>query len=148
MITSPASFAPIPIARACSTPVPSGASTCLFDDGANWQSLQLNLPIVPITDLAVKEQDLIAATQGRSYWILDDLTVFHALTDEIASSQAHLFTPRPAYRMGRGGGFFGPPPNTGSNPPTGPVFHYILAETPDEDLSSSSRSSRRTATRS
>jgi photosystem II stability/assembly factor-like uncharacterized protein len=104
-----------------------------FDDGETWQSLQLNLPIVPITDLAVKEQDLVAATQGRSYWILDDLTPLHAITGEIAAATAHLFTPRPTHRLGRGGGFRGPPPNTGANPPSGPVFHYLLAETPDDE---------------
>jgi photosystem II stability/assembly factor-like uncharacterized protein len=104
-----------------------------FDDGASWQSLQLDLPIVPITDLAVKNQDLVAATQGRSYWILDDLTPLHALSEEIVAADAHLFTPRPAYRMRGGGGFFGPPPNTGSNPPSGPVFHYMLSETPADD---------------
>ena len=48
-----------------------------FDDGKNWQSFQLNLPIVPITDLAVKENDLVVGTQGRSFWILDDLTPLH-----------------------------------------------------------------------
>ena len=104
-----------------------------FDDGDNWQSLQLNLPIVPITDLAVKEQDLVAATQGRSYWILDDLTVLHQMGDSVAEADAHLFEPRPSYRLGGGGDFFGPPPNTGENPPDGVVFNYFLAATPSED---------------
>ena len=103
-----------------------------FDDGAGWQSLQLNLPQVPITDLAVKNGDLVAATQGRSYWILDDLTLLHQMTEEVAAASAHLFAPRPTYLLG-GGGFFGPPPNTGQNPPSGVIFHYLLAETPDEE---------------
>ncbi len=104
-----------------------------FDDGASWRSLQLNLPVVPITDLAVKEQDLVAATQGRSYWILDDLTLLHQLDAETAAADVHLFEPRPAYRLSGVGGFFGPPPNTGQNPPNGVVFHYLLAETPDKE---------------
>ena len=120
-------------APACSTPAPRTASTSPSTTATSWQSLQLELPIVPITDLAVKNQDLVAATQGRSYWILDDLTVLHQMSEEIAEADAHLFEPRPAYRLGRGGGFRGPPPNTGSNPPNGAVFHYLLAETPDEE---------------
>ena len=101
-----------------------------LDDGANWQSLQLNLPIVPITDLLVKEQDLIAATQGRSYWILDDLTVLHQMSSDSLAAEAHLFEPRSAMLLGGGRGFFGPPPNTGQNPPTGVVFNYLLGEEP------------------
>ena len=104
-----------------------------FDDGESWRTLQLNLPVVPITDLAVKEQDLVAATQGRSYWILDDLTRLHQLTDDIATASAHLFQPRPTYLLGGGGGFFGPPPNTGQNPPSGVILDYLLAETPDDE---------------
>jgi hypothetical protein len=102
-----------------------------FDDGANWQSLQLNLPIVPITDLAVKEIDLIAATQGRSFWILDDLTPLHQLSDQVAASTVHLFKPRAAYRFG-GGGF--PRPNVGQNPPNGVVIQYYLKTKPEGDI--------------
>ena len=58
-----------------------------FDDGASWQSMQLNLPLTPITDLAIKNDNLIAATQGRSLWMIDDLTVFHQLNDEVKSNQ-------------------------------------------------------------
>ncbi|HAS46621.1 MAG TPA: glycosyl hydrolase [Microscillaceae bacterium] len=68
-----------------------------FDDGANWKSLQLNLPQVPITDLAIKNDDLIAATQGRAFWILDDLTPLHQLNDEVKKSTAYLFKPRKTY---------------------------------------------------
>lgn len=66
-----------------------------FDDGGHWQPLQMNLPIVPITDMVVKNNDLVAATQGRSFWILDDLTLLHQLNDEVATSDMHLFAPRP-----------------------------------------------------
>jgi len=97
-----------------------------FDDGARWQSLQLELPRVPITDLAVKEKDLVAATQGRGYWILDDLSPLHQLTQEIASEPAHLFQPRPTYRLR--GGQDDDPGTRGTNPPAGVVFQYLLAE--------------------
>lgn len=71
------------------------------DDGRNWQPLQLNLPVVPITDLAVKEQDLVAATQGRGFWVLDDLSVLHQLDGEEGNK---LYAPRPAYRLIAGSG--------------------------------------------
>ena len=58
-----------------------------FNDGRDWQSFQLNLPIVPITDLVVKENDLVVATQGRSFWILDDLTPLHQLINKFAGSK-------------------------------------------------------------
>jgi len=70
-----------------------------FDDGANWQTLQLNLPVVPIYDLAVKNNDLIAATHGRSFWILDDVTLLHQIGDKISDSSVHLFKPRATHRV-------------------------------------------------
>ena len=97
-----------------------------FDDGASWQSLQLELPIVPITDLAVKEKDLVAATQGRGFWILDDLSPLHQLDVEIAAAPAHLFRPRATHRLR--GGTDDDPGTRGTNPPSGVVFHYSLAE--------------------
>ncbi|MDX1404240.1 MAG: hypothetical protein R3192_06875 [Woeseiaceae bacterium] len=103
-----------------------------IDDGRNWRSLQLDLPVAPITDLAVKEQDLIAATQGRGFWILDDLSVLHQSTPDTESKVAHLFTPRPAYRL-TAGGRDDEPVNAGMNPPVGVVFHYSLAEALDAD---------------
>ena len=69
-----------------------------FDDGAFWSPLQLNLPIVPITDLAVRQGMLIAATQGRSFWILDDLTVLHQ-QDAGLAQRTHLYKPGDAFRM-------------------------------------------------
>ncbi|MCI0699021.1 glycosyl hydrolase [candidate division KSB1 bacterium] len=102
-----------------------------FDDGANWQNLQLNLPVVPITDMVVKDNDLVVATQGRSFWILDDLTPLHQLSDKVAASTTHLFKPRAAYRFG-GGSF--PRPNVGQNPPNGVVIHYYLKTKPEGDI--------------
>ena len=74
-----------------------------FDDGRSWRSLQLSLPIVPITDLAIKEGDLIAATQGRSFWVMDNLDHIRQLNANLAGTDAHLFTPEVTYRMGGGG---------------------------------------------
>jgi hypothetical protein len=106
-----------------------------LDDGVGWQPLQLNLPITPITDLAVKRGDLVVATQGRSYWILDDLSVLHQLTDEVTAAAIHLFEPRPAVRWVDGAGGFGgfSIGAAGSNPPYGAVIHYVLPEGPDAD---------------
>jgi hypothetical protein len=96
-----------------------------FDDGADWQSLQFNLPAVPITDLTVKNGDLVAATQGRAFWILDDLTPIRRLTEEVVASKVHMFEPRDTYRMRS---FRRPIPGVGQNPPGGVVLHYYLQE--------------------
>ncbi|MEM7354162.1 MAG: glycosyl hydrolase, partial [Acidobacteriota bacterium] len=104
-----------------------------FDDGAAWQSLQLELPIAPITDLAVKAKDLVAATQGRGYWILDDLSPLHQLAADQAEAPIHLFTPRPTYRLAAGGGQR-EAVSMGKNPPGGVVLHFLLAEEPAEDV--------------
>ena len=69
-----------------------------LDDGGAWQRLRGNLPVAPIHDLIVKDTDLVVATHGRSFWILDDLSPLHQMTDATASADAHLFAPRPAVR--------------------------------------------------
>lgn len=102
-----------------------------FDDGSNWQPLQLNLPVVPVHDMVVKEDDLVVATHGRAFWILDDLTPLHQINEEVARSDVHLFKPRDSYRM-RGGSF--PVPNMGQNPPSGSVIYYYLKEKPTEEV--------------
>ena len=102
-----------------------------FDDGANWQTLQLNLPVVPIHDLVVKNDDLVAATHGRSFWILDDLTPLHQVEAKVAQADVFLFKPRDSYRLG-GGGF--PMPNAGQNPPSGSVICYYLKEKPKSEV--------------
>jgi len=104
-----------------------------FTDGASWQSLQLNLPVTPITDLQVKEKDLVVATQGRSFWILDDLTPLHQLNEESARASVYLFPPRDAYRAG-GFSFGFPGASIGKNPPAGAAFRYYLAEEPKEEV--------------
>jgi photosystem II stability/assembly factor-like uncharacterized protein len=100
-----------------------------FDDGANWNSFQRNMPIVPITDLTVKNGNLIAATQGRSLWMIDDLSVLHQLNNDVASSDFHLYQPMPAYRMdGRHGR---PSTTAGENHPGGVMIQYYLKNKPD-----------------
>jgi photosystem II stability/assembly factor-like uncharacterized protein len=103
-----------------------------FDDGARWQPLQLNLPIVPIHDLTIKEGSLIAATHGRSFWSLDDLTPLRqaAANPEVAGSRVHLFPPAPAYRYADARGGFFQPQGQGQNPPAGVVVDYYLKEAP------------------
>ena len=75
-----------------------------YDDGQNWKSFQCNLPIVPITDLALKNNDLIVATQGRSFWMLDDLSIVQQWNPEIKDKRLHVFSARPTYRMRGGSG--------------------------------------------
>jgi len=101
-----------------------------FDDGDHWQSLQLNLPIVPITDITVKDGDLVVSTQGRSFWILDDITPLQQLTQGVAASKVHLYQPRPAYRYGSRSGFESERRSIVENPPSGVVVYYSLAEAP------------------
>lgn len=101
------------------------------DNGAHWQSLQLNLPVVPITDLVVKDGDLAIATQGRSFWVLDDLTPLRQLADTGAKPDAWLIAPNRTVRFAGGGG---PRTNAGSNPPTGAVIRYVLKSAPPDSV--------------
>jgi hypothetical protein len=109
-----------------------------FDDGANWKPFQLNLPVVPITDLAFnkKEQELIVATQGRAFWILDDVPMIYQLNGSVQTEDAHLFKPKDTYRVGGGRGFGGGrgAGAVGENPPTGAVIYYYLKDKPKGDL--------------
>ncbi|HEV3077552.1 MAG TPA: hypothetical protein VHB47_24235, partial [Thermoanaerobaculia bacterium] len=102
-----------------------------FDDGNRWQKLQLNLPLVPVTDLTVKEGDLVAATEGRGFWVLDDLEPLRELAADakLGAGPVHLFTPRPAYRVGGFGGDGGDS-DDGPNPSTGAVIDYYLRDEP------------------
>ena len=104
-----------------------------FDDGEHWQSLQLNLPTVSVRDLAVHDNDLIAATHGRSFWILDNLTHLHQLGDSVLRSPAVLFRPERALRLRRSVSNDTPlPPEEphGANPPAGAVVDYYLQAAP------------------
>lgn len=102
-----------------------------FDDGASWQPFQLNLPVVPITDLAIKDNNLVAATQGRSFWLIDDLTPLHQLNNEIISKDMHLYQPMDAYRMD--GGLGRASKTAGANHPGGVVVYYHVKDTAKAD---------------
>ncbi len=89
-----------------------------FDNGANWQSLQLNLPNVPVTDIKVHHKDLLVSTQGRAFWVLDNLSSLQQLTPQVTPSDVHLFKPRDGYRTRIG-------PNN-----LGPTIEYYLPAAP------------------
>jgi photosystem II stability/assembly factor-like uncharacterized protein len=103
-----------------------------FNGGAKWQSLQLNLPVTQVADLAIqkREHELVAATHGRAFWVLDDTQILAQLTDGLSKEDMHLFEPKHAYRTAvarRIGGLAGPP-NEGANPPAGAVIYYWLKD--------------------
>jgi len=75
-----------------------------FNDGVSWQSLQMNLPVVPVTDLKVFRNDIVLSTMGRSFWIMDNITPLHAIQDGVDVNAVTLFPPDTAYRMSRGPG--------------------------------------------
>jgi photosystem II stability/assembly factor-like uncharacterized protein len=114
----------------------AGTETGLYvssDDGASWNPFQRNLPAVPITDLAIKNDDLVVATQGRAFWILDDLTPLRKWSDSVAGESAHLFPPRPSVRIQTRK----PdeedeesPGPVGKNIPNGVIVNYWLKEKP------------------
>jgi photosystem II stability/assembly factor-like uncharacterized protein len=103
-----------------------------LDDGGHWQPLQLNLPTTPIHDLVVKSDDLVVATHGRSFWILDDITPLRQVNTQIASEPVYLFKPGLAYRthmtqkLPRGR-------PVGENPPPGAIIYYYLKSAPKEN---------------
>ncbi len=102
-----------------------------FDDGDNWQSLQQNLPHTSMRDLGIHENDLIVATHGRSFWILDDITPLRQLAESVTKADAYLFKPEPAYRVWRSTNPDTPiPPDepAGKNPPDGAILDYFLAQ--------------------
>jgi photosystem II stability/assembly factor-like uncharacterized protein len=106
-----------------------------FDDGAHWQSLQLNLPNTPVHDIQIqtRENDLVIATHGRSFWILDDITPLYQLSDEIAKANHWLFKPRDSYRM-PGGYIEDANVQEGQNTPNGVILRYYLKSKPEKEL--------------
>ena len=110
-----------------------------FDDGGKWQTLQNNLPASPVYGLVIQEHfnDLVVGTYGRGFWILDDITPLQQLTDEVASSRAHLFEPRPAYRFRPITSPMSMPndPSVGEDPPEGAPINYWLAALNEDDVS-------------
>ena len=96
-----------------------------FDGGGRWRSMQLNMPNVPVHDLVVKNDDLVVATHGRSFWILDDVSPLRQFTDSVAGEDVHLYKPATAYRV-----HAGEAPTrlvfAGKNPPNGAAIYYYL----------------------
>jgi photosystem II stability/assembly factor-like uncharacterized protein len=135
-----------------------------FDDGEHWQSLRLNLPVVPIHDLVIKDTDLIVATHGRSLWTLDDLTPLRSISKELQNTLVHLFKPRPTFRFMTswgyshasapgifyrmtgdrmitarrqqkpGGGMVDRNMDAGENPPDGVIVYYYLKQKPEGEV--------------
>lgn len=104
-----------------------------FDDGENWQSFQLNLPITAIRDLHIKNESLIAATHGRSFWMIDDLGPIRQLNKEIVNKSHHLFEPKPAYRMAQSRSWGSPNYKlVGKNHPNGVLFNFFIKNYTDD----------------
>ena len=105
-----------------------------FDDGLSWNSFQLNLPITSIRDLHVKENDLVVATHGRSFWIIDDLTPLHQLNSNNFNNKAILYKPDLSYRLAQSGGWRSPNRTlNGENHPNGVIINYYLKNYNDKD---------------
>ncbi len=111
-----------------------------YDDGANWRSFQLNLPVVPITDLVIKNNDLIVATQGRAFWIIDDLTMIQKNDPAILAKNLYVFPAGDTWRIPgpdpRFAAFQRAPVNAGANPPNGAVIHFYCREVTDSSKAS------------
>ena len=112
----------------------TGTETGLYysnNEGSNWQPLQLNLPIVPITDLAIKNNNLVVATQGRSLWILDDLSILHQAS-KIKGEENVLFKPKDTYRMR--GGSYTTSLTKGTNHPSGAITHFYVKNPNNKEI--------------
>jgi len=108
-----------------------------FDGGNRWQLLRLNMPVVAIHDLAIEQDDLVAATYGRAFWILDDVTPLRQLDGLSATTGAHLFAPRAAVRVRRDENQDTPLPAevpAGKNPPDGAILNYVLPANSSGDI--------------
>ena len=106
-----------------------------FDDGENWQSLQLNLPHTPVYDLITHDDDLAVATHGRGFWVLDDITPLRQANASVANADVHLYTPSVAYRWRTARGFAAARHDVGQNPPAGAIIDYYLKSAPTSSVS-------------
>jgi photosystem II stability/assembly factor-like uncharacterized protein len=106
-----------------------------FDGGALWQRFQLNLPHVPVTDLQIRRRDLVISTEGRAFWILDDLTPLYELAETSATAPLQLVTPRPTYRTNLGSNTT--VPGLGTNAPAGALITFFVAAAPDSNTKAS-----------
>ncbi len=116
----------------------AGTETALYvsnNDGGSWRAFNLNIPAVPISDIAFhqREDELVVATQGRAFYVLDDLASVRQIDDSMRNEPVRLLKPKPAYRLAGGGGF-GRPTAGGQNPAPGVVVYYWLKEKPTGDL--------------
>ena len=106
-----------------------------YNDGASWQSFQLNLPTVPITDLVIKNNDLVVATQGRALWVIDDLSLVQQMDPAIRSKNLHAYAANPAFRIppvvSRWGMMASTPANAAANPTKGAVINFYAANITD-----------------
>jgi hypothetical protein len=108
-----------------------------FDDGEMWQPLQTNLPVTPIRDLVIKRNDLVVATHGRSFWILDDISPLRELSARVVAEPVHLFKPATAIRVRKNEGRdtpLQPEIPAGKNPPAGAIIDYNLKSAPTGDV--------------
>ena len=102
-----------------------------FDAGEHWQSLRLNMPATSIRDLVIKDDDLVIATHGRSFWILDDITPLRQLTTQLSNTSVILYKPQTTYRVRWNMNTDTPLPQeepAGQNPPDGAIINYYLSE--------------------
>src|SRR5581483_6634745 len=109
-----------------------------FNDGDDWHPLRLNMPATSIRDLVVHEEDLVAGTHGRGFWILDDISPLRQLSASVASADAHLYAPRAVWRFPRDNNTDTPlPPEepAGKNPPDGAILYYYLNSAPPSPIS-------------
>jgi photosystem II stability/assembly factor-like uncharacterized protein len=104
-----------------------------FDDGAHWQPLQMNLPVSPIHDLVLKDDDLVVATHGRSFWVLDDLTPLRQLNAQSAQTDFILYQPQTALRLHYPTEFDKRQP-IGDNPPPGAIIDYYFKSAPKDEV--------------
>ncbi|HTA57571.1 MAG TPA: hypothetical protein VK805_05430 [Candidatus Baltobacteraceae bacterium] len=114
----------------------AGTETGIFvscDAGANWQSLQLNLPVTPIHDLVLKNDDLVVATHGRSFWILDDISPLRQLAGRAPAGEMFLLNPSPTYRVHFPDQFERRRP-VGENPPNGAILTYFFKTAPKGEV--------------
>ncbi len=104
-----------------------------YNGGTSFSKFQLNLPIVPVTDLVIKDNDLVASTAGRSFWILDDLGAIQQSKGNFGDASVKLFTPKPTYRLSSVTipEYFGDIPGLGRNPMNGVILDYYLKEKAD-----------------
>lgn len=107
-----------------------------YNGGTNWNRLQLNLPVVPVTDLQIRNNDLVASTAGRAFWILDDLGAFQQSQGTIGTSSAYLFKPQAGRRFGGASSYLSGENASGQgmNPAEGVIFDYYLKEKADTNL--------------